>query len=279
MSESNPPQVHINRDSFGTSVQNQGEIHNTFNFYRSPSGALIPMQYPPRAKNFVGRADEIRYILDTLDSGAIVTITGPGGIGKSAVVAEAVHQLAPENELAPEYPDGILFHNFYNQSEVAIAYDHIVRSYGEEPVPTPEAAARRVLSARKPLIILDGAEAADRLPDLLDICRHCDVIVTSRRHEDADDAYKDLPTLPPADAVPLLKKWAGAFVDNDEAAQQICVIVDRLPLAVRLIGRYLRQYQQPASLYLQWLQATPLQALDQGQKRLQSVPYLIDHSL
>ena len=271
--------MNIYGDSYGASSGNQGEIHNTFNFYKTEEGVRIPMQYPLRAKHFIGRQAEIKYILDTLNHGEVVTITGPGGIGKTAVVAEAVHQLAPHNSPAEAYPHGILFHNFYKQEQIDFFYDNIARSYGQEPLPTPKAAAQRVLSQRKPLIILDGAENADNLTALINLCAHCGLIITSRRHEDAEDEYRDLPTLPETDAVPLLQSWAGHYADDQTAVQKICELLDGLPLAERLVGRYLKQRQQQATYYLEWLQTTPLQALDQGKKRDKSIPYLIEHSL
>jgi len=55
--------------------------------------------------------------------------------------------------------------------------------------------------------------------------------------------------------------------------------VGRLPLAVRLAGRYLAQTGESAAEYLEWLRETPLDALDHGQRRHESVRVLLEKSL
>ena len=52
-----------------------------------------------------------------------------------------------------------------------------------------------------------------------------------------------------------------------------------MPLAVRLVGRYLAETGEGASVYLAWLAATPLDALNQGARRQESVPLLLERSL
>ena len=46
-----------------------------------------PLQRPARATFFTGREAELARLLDELQPGRIVTLTGPGGIGKSALAA------------------------------------------------------------------------------------------------------------------------------------------------------------------------------------------------
>ena len=54
-----------------------------------------PLQRPPRAQHFTGREQELAQLLTDLQPGEVVTLTGPGGIGKSALAAEASWTLAP----------------------------------------------------------------------------------------------------------------------------------------------------------------------------------------
>lgn len=109
----------------------------------------IPLQRPPRAPHFQDRKDDLAQLLADLQAGHVVTLCGPGGIGKSALAAEAVWQLAPAAAPPARFPDGILFHSFYNQPQVALALEHIARSFGEELKPTPHAAAQRALAGRR----------------------------------------------------------------------------------------------------------------------------------
>lgn len=240
----------------------------------------IPLHCPARAEHFTDRETELAQLLADLQPSRVVTLCGPGGIGKSALAAEAVWQLAPGNDPPDRFPDGIIFHNFYNQPEANLALEHIARSFGEElGQGSRRDAARRALAGRQALIVLDGAENADDLQTVLDVCGSCGVLVTSRRTENAGATWHDIAPLPLAETVQLLQAWGRERAANQEAARQICDLVGGLPLAVQLVGRYLAQRQQQAETYLAWLQTSPLHALNQGQRQVQSVLLLLERSL
>ncbi|MCB0169320.1 MAG: tetratricopeptide repeat protein, partial [Anaerolineae bacterium] len=238
-----------------------------------------PLQRPRRAEHFTGREQELAQLLADLQPGQVVTLTGPGGIGKSALAAEAIWTLAPDNAPPDRFPDGIVFYSFYGQPDTALALEHLVRSFDDTARDSSPPAAYRLLSGKQALIILDGAEAAADLRAVLDVTASCGVLVTSRKRSDAVAAPQPINPLPEDEAVTLLRKWGGTQVDDETAAQDICRLVGGLPLAVRLVGRYLTANGEIATEYLTWLQETPLQALDQGQRRDDSVPYLIERSL
>ena len=121
----------------------------------------LPLQRPPRVEYFTDREEELAQLLADLQPGRVVTLCGPGGIGKSALAAEVVWTLAPGNEPPELFPDGIIFHSFYNQPQAVLALEAIARAFGEEPKPTPRDAAQRALSGRQALLLLDGTEDAD----------------------------------------------------------------------------------------------------------------------
>ncbi len=239
----------------------------------------LPLERPPRAQHFIGRKIELTQLLADLQPGRVVTLCGPGGIGKTALAAEAVWQLAPSNYPPALFPDGILFHSFYSQPQVALALEHIARSFGEEPKPTPKAAAQRALADRRLLLVLDGAEEADDLRQVVDIRNQCGVLVTSRQRKDAVAERQDVVPLPPDEAVALLQAWGGERASVATAARSISELVGGLPLALRLVGRYLAQSEEDAGDYLVWLAETPLIALDHGQRREESIPLLLMRSL
>ena len=119
------------------------------------------LQHPERADHFTGRQDELDQLVPTLQPGQVITLCGPGGVGKTALAAEAVWPLAPGDTPPERFPDGVIFHTFYNQPQVAVALEHIARTLGEEPRPDALEAARRALASRTLLLVLDGAENAD----------------------------------------------------------------------------------------------------------------------
>ena len=104
----------------------------------------VPVQLPPAATHFTGRAPELAALLAALQPGRVVTLYGPGGIGKTALAAEALRALLAEQNppptppegrgaglplplgegwgegLPPRFPGGVLFHTFYGLSLIHI---------------------------------------------------------------------------------------------------------------------------------------------------------------
>lgn len=132
---------------------------------------------------------------------------------------------------------------------------------------------------RPALLILDGVEEADDLPTLLTLRNQCGVLITSRSRGDAVAQPQVVDPLPKPDVIALLQAWGGARTEDGEAVDAISALVGRLPLALRLVGRYLIEHEEDAAEYLTWLATTPLQALDQGERREEGVPLLIERSL
>ena len=97
--------------------------------------STIPLQKPLRTQHFTGRAQELAKLLEDLQPGKIVTLCGPGGMGKSALAAEAIWTLAPGDDPPDRFPDGIIFHTFYHQPQAGLALEAIARAYGVDPRP------------------------------------------------------------------------------------------------------------------------------------------------
>jgi len=200
-------------------------------------------------------------------------------MGKTALAAEAAWALAPGDEPPGRFPDGVIFYSFYGRPDVALAFEHLVRSFDETARDTSPSAAYRVLSRKRALLILDGTEEAGDLRSVLEVRGGCGVLVTSRARGDAVAGRRDLPPLEPGEAMELLRAWGKGGAAGEAAARRICELVGRLPLALRLVGRYLDQTGEPAAEYLAWLKETPIQALSLGQHREESVDLLLARSL
>jgi len=260
----------------GNNAHIEGGIH-FHSCFRSPSGK--PLQRPERAEHFINRKQELAKLLEDMMPGRVVTLCGPGGIGKSALVSEAVWTLCPGCEAPDRFPDGIIFYSFYGNPDISLAFQHIVKSFDEEARDTSKDAAFRLLADKRALLMLDGTEEAENLPKILEVHGQCGVIVSSRLKKDATGELSDIKPLPADEAVKLLRAWSGDPADDENIARHICELLGGLPLAIRLAGRYMNQTGETASEYLEWLKKTPLEALDQGKRRLESVPLLIKHSL
>lgn len=105
------------------------------------------------------------------------------------------------------------------------------------------------------------------------------VLITSRNRKDIFKNFLDISSLPIDQAIKLLQAWGGEQAADEAFAHQICELVGGLPLAVRLVGSYFTQTKEYANEYLEWLEETPLEALDQGERQKESIPILLDKSL
>jgi hypothetical protein len=129
--------------SFFNSAEELATLVVTAVYHQEPRGR-VPLQRPLRPVHFTDRKRELEQLLLDLQPGRVVTLCGPGGIGKTALAAEAIWQLAPGNEPPDRFPDGVIFHSFYNQPAAKLALENIARAFGEEPQPTPQDAAKPV---------------------------------------------------------------------------------------------------------------------------------------
>jgi tetratricopeptide (TPR) repeat protein len=253
-----------------------------------PAGTVRPLdspesrawfQLPPRADHFTGRESEIRAIVNDLRPGRVVALLGPGGIGKTALATEAIWRIATGEDSRGYVPEGIIWHSFYNQPKAEQAAQHIATSLGIELDGDPFGAAKLALAGKRVLLFLDGTEAADDLQAILDIGQHCGVLLTSRRRDDAPYSPQDILPLDMTDSLALFNKWTAPYSVNTAVAIEICELLDGLPLAIRLAGRYLASHADDATAYIDWLRDTPLAALNQGLRRLESVPLLLAKSV
>ncbi len=238
-----------------------------------------PLQRLVRVEKVIGRDEELRQIQANLQPGRIVALCGPGGVGKSTLAAEVVWQLSPDENPPDPFPDGIIYHNFYNQPRVDITLEQITRLLGEVPRPSAYDAAERALAKRNLLLVLDGAEQADDLSGLLSIRGSAGVLLTTRSSHSAITEQYDIQPLPLDHAVALLQSRKVMRGADQVAGQIICDLVGRLPLAIELIKHYLAVQGQKSSDYLEWLRQTSLTTLKPDQRSAQSVPVILKHSL
>lgn len=245
----------------------------TVNIIPPPPPPPIPLIALPRAEHFTGRERELAQLLQALQPNKVVTLCGPGGIGKTALAVEAIRALIPNNTPPDIFPDGIVYYSFYNEPRLTRTLEEIIFAFKESYKGNLLSAAQRVLSNRQALLFLDGAERADDLKKVLDVRGRCGVLITTRNRKDIFGKRLDISSLPIDKAVKLLQAWAEEQASDEAFARQICELVGGLPLAVCLVGGYLTQTGEYADEYLEWLEKTPLEALQE------SVPILLAKSL
>ena len=221
-----------------------------------PPGLTVPDQLPCDISDFTGRESEMAAILDGLgpdlpDGGGpvprpvpLTVITGPGGIGKTALAVHVAHLLRPS------YPGGCLFVSFAGQDNCEgqryATMGRVLRALGVPPAAVPadqhEAVAlyRSIVSGRRMLLLIDDARHSDQVAVLVPGSADCAVVVTSRSTLAGLDGARrvTLGELSPDQAGAMIRGIVGASRTDHaaEAVARLCGLCGNLPLALRIAG-------------------------------------------
>ncbi|GIG69002.1 AfsR/SARP family transcriptional regulator [Phytomonospora endophytica] len=213
-----------------------------------PAPAVRPRELPAHIRDFVGRPGELAALADGLKdaadgAGAVLTVVGLGGVGKTALAVHAAHAASWR------FPDGCLFADLRG-AEPEPRDPHAVlavflRSLGvpDDAVPTDGTARitlyRRLLSERRVLIVCDNAFDAEQVRPLLPDTAGSAVVVTAR----ADLSRLDpavavrLDALTEDDSVELLTRLSRGSSGHDrERLHRLAALAGGLPLALRIVG-------------------------------------------
>ena len=210
----------------------------------APPRAAVPAQLPARVGHFTGRRGELGALDGVTEP--IVAITGPAGMGKTALAIQWA------SGLGDRFPDGHLFldlrgHDPDRAVPPAQALAHLLRGLdvAEDRIPACEAERaalyRTLLHGRRCVVVLDNAAtAADVLP-LVPGSESALLVVTSRLSLTALAAHHAvhqvvLDALDHASSVALLGKVLGrARVEREpEATAAVAAACGGMPLALRI---------------------------------------------
>lgn len=198
---------------------------------------------PARTTSFVGRDRELADLLGLVerDDVRLVTLTGPGGIGKTRLGVEAARRLAAR------FPDGVAFVALDRLADHELVPAAIGDAVGLSSLgPDPAAGLARRLRDRRLLLVLDNFEhvldAAPLVTRLLETSAELEVLATSREPLRLQGEH-ELAVPPLADAPRLFMERVAAVRpgvvwddENVRAAGEVCRRVDDLPLAVELVA-------------------------------------------
>jgi predicted ATPase len=213
------------------------------------------------------------------DDVRLLTITGPGGIGKTRLSLDVAANLLDG------FPDGVYFVSLAAVRDAALVIPTIAQTLGIKEVAgqKPRDTLISFLRSKRLLLLLDNFEqviaAAVVVADLLAACAQVKALVTSRaavhvrgEHEwsvgplslPAPDDLGDRTALAQSAAVQLFVQRAVAvrpdFVltaTNSAAVAAICIRLDGLPLAIELAAARVRVLL-PATLLARLERRLPL---------------------
>lgn len=202
---------------------------------------LVSVSLPTPNTPFVGRRNELAHILERLANGRLLTLLGPGGMGKTRLAIEAARQVQSD------FADGVVFVNLTAVSESALIPDTIAHAL-DLSLPGPaDTHLLRVLRQRQMLIILDNCEqlgdGLEWLSTLLAAAPGITLLATSReRLQLAEEWIFSVAGLDAA--IDLFVQTAVRVQpdfdrDGEETAvAHICQLVENLPLAVELAASW-----------------------------------------
>ena len=215
---------------------------------------LSPISQSPEAKRpnlptpptpFIGRSAELAQILDRLANGRLLTLIGPGGMGKTRLAIEATRQAQTS------FADGAVFVplavvNNPAQIPQAIFQALYMPLLGND---LPLTQLQRYLKRRHLLLVLDNfeqlVEGATLLSELLAAAPKLKLLVTSRaRLNMAEEWLYPVPELDEAVALfgqTAIRVQPDFDVRQEETAvNHICQLVGGHPLAIELAASWTR---------------------------------------
>jgi predicted ATPase/DNA-binding SARP family transcriptional activator len=219
--------------------------------------------------DLVGRDAESSGVADAIRAGAVVTVTGPGGVGKTSLArGVGVRRSAA-------FPDGVWWCELAAVSEPDAVAHAIRTTLGAPPRPGASTLDRLVdyLRSRRAFLILDNCEhivgaAAEAVEQIHRHCPEVAILATSRMPLDVNDeqvwSLAPLPTPAPdehevaaIEAEPSVQLFVARAqaqtrhfalaADNAHDVAEICRRLDGLPLALELAASRMRT-MQPADL-------------------------------
>jgi DNA-binding SARP family transcriptional activator len=213
---------------------------------RAPQ-SLLPWDPPA----FTGRARCTQDLTEALVSGGnrLVVVTGPLGVGKTALAVHAAHRLGED------FPGGRFFVRLRDEDGVPRPLEEVVSqlswAVAPETRPTSLPEARRAwqhwLACHRALVILDDARNESEVRPLLPEAGDSAVIVTARSRLGGLEGARRL-SLPPLgldEAVQLLERVIGArrVAADRRSAERIAAAAGLLPLGLRFVGERLALLQ------------------------------------
>src|SRR5580692_7390701 len=180
------------------------------------SGSPPPNNFPPLITRLVGRAAAAQFVRDLVSAYRVVTLTGPGGIGKTALAIKAVRYLLRDFE------DGGWIVELASLSDPGLVLSTVAGALGLKLAGEISAeSVARAVGGRHLVLVLDNCEhVIDAVANLAEtftrLCPRTTIVATSREvlRIDGESVYR----VPPLD-VPALGQAAPDYIMQYSAVE------------------------------------------------------------
>lgn len=190
-----------------------------------PLKTISNTNLPRPASSFVGRGREVGELVELVRRHRLVTLSGPGGSGKTRLSIEAAA------EVVGEFKAGVFWVGLATLRDSSLVIQTIAHTLGAKNGLADH------IGERELLLVLDNLEqvinSAPELATLVEACSGLHLLVTSREllRVRGEVEYAVEP-LAESDAVTLFCE--RSHLEPDEAIAELCRRLDSLPLAVEL---------------------------------------------
>lgn len=224
---------------------------------------VIPNNLPIQLTSFVGRELERVRIQELFSSTRLLTLTGPGGAGKTRLSIQFAADLCSESSQHGTPRDGVWFVELGSLTDPSLVAQSVALSLGVRNLAQPNELETLgdYLREKQLVLILDNCEhlidtCARLVASLLRACSHLKILTTSREPLSVSgelvyhvpslssplaDAPVSIEALIQYDAVKLFVERAAAVESrfrvnnaNARAVAEICHRLDGIPLAIEL---------------------------------------------
>jgi predicted ATPase/DNA-binding SARP family transcriptional activator len=212
-------------------------------------GARPRTNIPALLTDMVGRTAAVADLRALLDEHRLVTLTGPGGVGKTRLAVETAAQAADA------FPDGAWLAELAGLAGTRTPADAVMAVLGirDDSSTDPADLLAEALRTSRMLLILDNCEhlvdqVAKLAAQLLQVAPELRILVTSREPLMVTGEYVwAVPPLTQSSAVQLFAMRAGAAAPgfrldegNAQAVAGLCRRLDGIPLALELAATRVR---------------------------------------
>jgi predicted ATPase/DNA-binding SARP family transcriptional activator len=230
---------------------------NTKGLLTLGASALGEGGIPRPATSLIGRKEELEAVCGLLGGpdARLVTLTGPGGVGKTRLALEVAHVLRAT------FPDGVCWVELAGVARPDDVESTVTRALGVTPLPgeSPRETLLRQLARKRLLLAIDNFEhvlqAADLIGELHARCPDLSLLLTSRERLSLAAEHRviiaplavpapDLATLAAIESTAGSALFVAAARRRDSrftlsaaaapAIARICTRLDGLPLALEL---------------------------------------------